>query len=56
MSTPAHGANMTVPLFPAPGGERPSISRPLVGRADLLLQIPYARSFASSPRTAVAAA
>ncbi len=55
-ATPFYEANLNGALFLVIGGEKRGISRPLVERADLLLQIPYGRPFAASLGTAAAAA
>ncbi len=55
-SVPIYEARLDVPLFLVIGGEKRGISRPLVERADLLVEIPYQRPFAASLETASAAA
>jgi len=47
---------LAVPLFLVIGGEKRGISRPLLEKADLRLEIPYDRRFAHSLGTASAAA
>ena len=51
-----YAAQLAIPLFLVIGGEKRGISRPLLDHADLLLEIPYQRSFAASLDTASAAA
>jgi 23S rRNA (guanosine2251-2'-O)-methyltransferase len=55
-SIPIYDADLARPLFLVIGGEKRGISRPLVERADLLVEIPYGRPFAASLGTAAAAA
>jgi 23S rRNA (guanosine2251-2'-O)-methyltransferase len=49
-------ADLAVPLFLAIGGEKRGLSRPLVERADLRLEIPYGRRWPVSLGTAAATA
>jgi 23S rRNA (guanosine2251-2'-O)-methyltransferase len=48
--------NLAIPLFLVIGGEKRGISRPLIEKADLLVQVPYQRGFAASLGTAAATA
>jgi 23S rRNA (guanosine2251-2'-O)-methyltransferase len=55
-SVSIHDTRLAVPLFLVIGGEKRGISRPLLKKADLRLEIPYGRRFAHSLGTASAAA
>jgi len=55
-SVSLYDARLAVPLFLVIGGEKRGISRPLLEKADLRLEIPYGRRFAHSLGTASAAA
>ena len=51
-----YDADLTVPLFLVIGGEKLGITRSFIGKADVLLRVPYGRKFAASLTTAAAAA
>jgi 23S rRNA (guanosine2251-2'-O)-methyltransferase len=55
-SVSIYEADLAVPLFLAIGGEKRGLSRPLVERADLRLEIPYGRRWPVSLGAAVATA
>ena len=55
-SVSIYQADLAVPLFLAIGGEKRGLSRPLVQRADLRLEIPYGRQWPVSLGTASATA
>ncbi len=55
-SVSLYQADLAAPLFLAIGGEKRGLSRPLVERADLRLEIPYARRWPVSLGTAAATA
>ena len=45
---PIYQADLTQPLFVVIGGEKRGLTRPLLRKADLILQIPYNRNFKPS--------
>jgi len=51
-----YDADLTVPLFLVIGGEKRGITRSFIGKADVLLRVPYGRKFGASLTTAAAAA
>jgi 23S rRNA (guanosine2251-2'-O)-methyltransferase len=55
-SVSLYEADLAAPLFLAIGGEKRGLSRPLVERADLRLEIPYGRKWPVSLGTAAATA
>lgn len=55
-ATPIYEADLSVPLFLVIGGEKRGVARSFIEKSDLLLKIPYGRSFNQSIGTAAAAA
>lgn len=55
-AVPLYEADLTVPLFLVIGGEKRGITRSFLDAADLLVEIPYGRSYAQSLGTAAATA
>lgn len=53
-ATPIYEADLSGPLFLLVGGERRGITREFLGRADLVLEIPYRRRFSLSLGTVAA--
>jgi 23S rRNA (guanosine2251-2'-O)-methyltransferase len=53
-ATPIYDADLSGPLFLLVGGERRGITREFLRRADLVLEIPYRRSFSLSLGTVAA--
>lgn len=53
-ATPIYDADLSGPLFLLVGGERRGITREFLGRADLVLEIPYRRRFSLSLGTVAA--
>ena len=53
-ATPIYDVDLSGPLFLLVGGERRGITREFLGRADLLLEIPYRRRFSLSLGTVAA--
>jgi 23S rRNA (guanosine2251-2'-O)-methyltransferase len=53
-ATPIYDADLSGPLFLLVGGERRGITRELLSRADLVLEIPYRRRFSLSLGTVAA--
>lgn len=53
-ATDLYHVDLSVPLFLVIGGEKRGITRSFVERADILINIPYGRSFAQSMGTAAA--
>jgi 23S rRNA (guanosine2251-2'-O)-methyltransferase len=54
-AVPLYEADLTVPLFILIGGERRGITRSFMSQADLVLSIPYGRTFDKSLGTTAAA-